>query len=55
MIKLSLTSGFSGSLFGRSERRGGRDAYTLLNRYDEHMLKDVGLTRSDVETLRRGR
>ena len=54
MTKLSFFVG-SASLFGRRERQENRDAYTLLNRYDDHMLKDVGLTRSDVEGLRRGR
>lgn len=50
----SLSRGVAGSLdlFGR-KRREARDAYSLLNRYDEHMLKDIGLSRRDVEDLRR--
>ena len=50
----SLSRGVAGSLdlFGR-KRREARDAYSLLNRYDDHMLKDIGLSRRDVEDLRR--
>ena len=50
---LSLSRGVTGSfnLFGR-KRPETRDAYTLLNRYDDHMLKDIGLSRRDVESLR---
>ena len=49
----SLSSGVTGSLslFGR-KRREARDAYDQLNRYDDHMLKDIGLSRRDVEDLR---
>jgi uncharacterized protein YjiS (DUF1127 family) len=52
----SLSRGVTGSLdlFG-SKRREARDAYAQLNRYDEHMLKDIGLSRRDVEDLRRVR
>jgi uncharacterized protein YjiS (DUF1127 family) len=39
--------------FSRGQRRERRDAYLLLNRYDDHMLRDIGLTRGDVEDLRR--
>jgi uncharacterized protein YjiS (DUF1127 family) len=54
MMKLSFFAG-SAALFGRTARREGREAYALLNRYDDHMLKDIGLSRRDVEDLRRGR
>lgn len=54
MNKLSFLAG-SAALFGRGTRREGRDAYSLLNRFDEHMLKDIGLTRRDVERLNRDR
>lgn len=54
MTKLSFLAG-SVALFGRAQRREGRDAYSLLNRYDDHLLKDIGLSRLDVECLRRGR
>lgn len=54
MTKLSFLVG-SASLFGRTPRRDNPDAYAILNRYDEHMLKDIGLSRSDVEGLRRTR
>ena len=54
MYKLSILAG-TATLFGRSARREARDAYALLNRYDDHMLKDIGLSRRDVEDLRRGR
>lgn len=50
---LSLANGVTGSLnlFGR-KRRAARDAYDQLNRYDAHMLRDIGLSRRDVEDLR---
>lgn len=54
MTKLSFLAG-SFTLLSRGERREGRDAYSLLNRFDDHMLKDIGLSRRDVEGLRRGR
>lgn len=54
MSKLSFFAG-SAALFGRSPRQDRPDAYALLNRFDEHMLKDIGLSRLDVEVLRRGR
>lgn len=52
MNKLSFLAG-SAVLFGRGQKREGRDAYSLLSRYDEHMLKDIGLSRHDVERLKR--
>lgn len=54
MSKLSFLAG-SVALFGRSSRQQRPDAYAQLNRYDDHMLKDIGLSRLDVEALRRGR
>ena len=54
MTKLSFFAG-STALFGRAQRRDNPDAYALLNRYDDHMLKDIGLSRRDVEGLRRPR
>ena len=52
MNKLLFLAG-SAALFGRGQRREARDAYSLLNRFDEHMLKDIGLSRHDVERLKR--
>jgi len=54
MNKLSFFAD-SAALFARRERSEGRDAYSVLNRFDEHMLKDIGLSRSDVERLGRKR
>ena len=54
MNKISFFAG-PAALFGRGVRHEGRDAYSLLNRFDDHMLKDVGLSRSDVERLGRKR
>lgn len=54
MTKLSFLAG-SVALFARPPRRQGRDAYSQLNHYDDHMLKDIGLSRADVEGLRRNR
>ncbi|PZF75069.1 hypothetical protein DK847_20260 [Aestuariivirga litoralis] len=54
MTKLSFLAG-SVALFARPPRRDGRDAYAQLNHYDDHMLKDIGLSRADVEGLRRNR
>ena len=54
MTKLSFLAG-SVALFRNNARREARDAYAHLNHFDDHMLKDIGLTRRDVEGLRRGR
>lgn len=51
MTKLSFLGG-TGALFRRPARQEGRDAYSLLNRFDDHLLKDVGLSRRDVQLLR---
>lgn len=40
------------SLFHRSEKRR---AYTELMRLDDHLLRDIGVTRSDVRDLMSGR
>jgi uncharacterized protein YjiS (DUF1127 family) len=45
-----LTSSFS--LVTRALKR--RDVYHKLNTMDAHLLKDIGLTHTDVEALRRG-
>jgi uncharacterized protein YjiS (DUF1127 family) len=44
-----LTSGIS--LVTRALKR--RDVYHKLNTMDAHLLADIGLTRADVEGLRR--
>lgn len=54
MTKLSFLAG-SVTLFGRSAQQNRADSYSMLNRFDDHLLKDIGLTRRDVEVLRRGR
>jgi uncharacterized protein YjiS (DUF1127 family) len=40
------------SLFRRSERR---KVYADLLRLDDHLLRDIGLTRTDVHTMMTGR
>jgi uncharacterized protein YjiS (DUF1127 family) len=32
---------------------GQRDVYARLTQYDDHLLKDIGLSRLDVEAMRR--
>lgn len=54
MTKLSFLAG-SVALFRSNARREARDAYAHLNHYDDNMLKEIGLTRGDVQGLRRGR
>ena len=44
-----LTSSLS--VFTRAMKR--RDAYRRLSEMDGHLLKDIGLTRTDVEAMRR--
>ena len=52
MTKLSFLAG-SVTLFGRSARQNRADSYSMLNRYDDHVLKDIGLTADDLGILRR--
>lgn len=55
MNPLSPTSRFASSptLIGTSPQRDARDACDAPKRFDEFMLKDIGLTRRDVDRLRR--
>lgn len=43
--------GLFSTLFRRSDRRR---AYTDLLRLDDHLLRDIGLTRSDVHRMMAG-
>jgi uncharacterized protein YjiS (DUF1127 family) len=36
-------------------RQRNRDTYRRLAGFDDHMLKDIGLTRHDLQLLRTGR
>ena len=54
MNKLSLFLG-SATVFNRTQRREAGDAHFMLNKFDDHMLKDIGLSRQDVERMGRGR
>lgn len=40
------------SLFRRAERK---KIFADLIKYDDHLLRDIGLTRSDVALMRAGR
>ena len=55
MNPFSLTSRFANnfSMLGRSQRREVKDAYQALSKFDDFMLKDIGLSRLDVDKLRR--
>lgn len=46
-----MTSIFS-TLFRRSEKR---QAYAALLNLDDHMLRDIGLSRGDINHMARGR
>jgi hypothetical protein len=54
MTKLSFLAG-SLVLLGRGPRREVRDASAHIKRFDDHMLRDIGLSRRDLEDMRRGR
>lgn len=54
MNKLSLFLG-SAPLFNRAQRREAGDVHSVLSRFDDRMLKDIGLSRQDVERMGRGR
>jgi uncharacterized protein YjiS (DUF1127 family) len=55
MNPFSLTSRFANnfSMLGRSQRREAKEAYHALSKFDDFMLKDIGLSRLDVDKLRR--
>lgn len=44
-----LLKGFGKTLQQRRERRIDRDAFTHLNSLDDNLLKDIGVTREDVQ------
>lgn len=48
-LSTRIVSGF-GKLLNPAKRR---NVYDRLSRYDDHLLRDIGLTRRDVEDLRR--
>jgi uncharacterized protein YjiS (DUF1127 family) len=57
MNPFALTSRIAASFafFGAPQRRKAPDAFAILNRFDDHMLNDIGLSRADVTKLGRPR
>jgi uncharacterized protein YjiS (DUF1127 family) len=53
MTTLPLTARLTSSFSVLSRALKRRDVYRKLNEMDGHLLKDIGLTRHDVEAMRR--
>lgn len=53
MIILALTTRMASSLDKLFRPLRQRKLYARLTQYDDHLLSDMGLTRLDVEAMRR--
>ena len=53
MTVLPLSTRIASSLDKLFRPARQRNVYARLNQYDDHLLKDIGLTRLDVEAMRR--